>query len=145
LDGRARARRVELGDEPVTEVVRRAYMAFVKRDRPALLELFDQSIEFRPVDGLGLVGDTVRGLDAACEWLERRDGEGIEITVWLRTLEQFSSDQVLCVGVVSERGRAGRGYAATVAWICTVHDGRVQAIVGYPSEAAARRALSALR
>jgi hypothetical protein len=95
------------------------------------------------VDGLGLAGDTLHSLDAACAWLEQRDASGYHLSIRLRTLEQVSPDSVLGVGVVSERGRADRGYAATVAWVWRVRGGRIFSVYGYPSEADAKRALNA--
>jgi ketosteroid isomerase-like protein len=128
--------------ESPTELVGRAYKAFARRDREALRNLCDDSFEFRPIDGLGLVGETIHGFDAACAWVDRRESLGFEASVWVRTLEEVGPDLVLGVGVVSERGRTGHGYAATVAWIWHVSGGRIDCVHGYPSEAAARRALS---
>lgn len=53
----------------------------------------------------------------------------------------FDALRVLAVGVVSERGRTGGVYAATVAWVWRVHGGRIRGLYGYASEAEARRAL----
>ena len=125
-----------------TELVRRAYTAFARRDGLALRSLCHESLELRPVDGLGLVGETLHGIDAAGDWLRRRDALGHSASVWPRTLEEAGPDLVLGVGVVSEPGRTGHGFAATVAWVWHIRDGRIDCVHGYPSEAAARRALS---
>jgi ketosteroid isomerase-like protein len=124
------------------DLVRRAYKALARRDGHELWSICDRSLELRPVDGLGLVGDTLHGLDATCQWLERRYPSDYRVSISLGTLEQVSSGCVLVVGVVSERGRTDRGYAANVAWVWRVRDGRIQSVHGYPSEADARRALS---
>jgi ketosteroid isomerase-like protein len=128
--------------ESPRELVGRAYKAFARSDRASLRSLCHDSLEFRPVDGLGLVGETVHGFDASCAWVEHREALGFEASVWVRTLEEVGPDLVLGVGMVSERGRTGHGYAATVAWIWHVSGGRIDCVHGYPSEAAARRALS---
>ncbi len=128
--------------ESVTDLVQRAYSAFASGDGRALRAICDPELEFRPVDGLGLVGDVIHGLDAACSWVQQRHSAGFSVSIWLRTLEQVSDDCVLGVGVVSERGRTGGGYAATVAWTWRVRDGCICSVFGYPGEADARRALS---
>jgi ketosteroid isomerase-like protein len=107
-----------------------------------LRSLCHDSMEIRPVDGLGLVGETLHGFDTACEWVKRRETLGYDASVWLRTLEEVDPDLVLGVGVVSEQGRTGNGYAATVAWIWHISEGRIDWVHGYPSEAAARRSLN---
>lgn len=121
------------------DLVRRAYTAFADADAERLRGLCHGTIEIRPVDALGLVGDTLRGFDTACDWMRQREELGYRVTIWLGTLEELSRDQVLGVGVVSERGR---GCAATVAWIWHVRDGLIDSVHGYPNEAAARRSLS---
>jgi ketosteroid isomerase-like protein len=128
--------------ESITDLVQRAYAAFARGDRRALREMCDPDLEFRPVDGLGLVGDVIHGLEPACAWVEARYSAGFSVSIWLRTLERVSDDCVLGVGVVSERGRTGGGYAATVAWTWRVRDGSICSVFGYPSEAEARRSLS---
>lgn len=121
------------------ELVRLAYAAFA-RDDPGLLGSFcHDDLELRPVDALGLVGDTLHGFDSAREWKRRCNEHGFNVTVWLRTLEDVGGGRVLGVGVVSE---SGRGCAATVAWVWYVRDGLIHSVCGYPSEAAARRSLA---
>lgn len=135
--------RTAAGAASATDLVRRAYRAFARRDREALRDLCHDTLEFRPVDGLGLVGETMHGFDTACDWVARRERMGFVASVRLQTLERVGADNVLGVGVVSERGRTGHGYAATVAWIWRVSGGRIDYVYGYPSEAAARSALNA--
>jgi ketosteroid isomerase-like protein len=118
------------------ELVRLAYKAFARNEPDILRGFCHQSLEVRPVDELGLVGDTLRGFDAAWDWVHRRSG--LTVSVWVRTLERVSRDRVLGVGVVSERGR---GCAATVAWVWHFREGLIDSVCGYPNEAAARRAL----
>jgi ketosteroid isomerase-like protein len=118
------------------EIVRRACGAFAERDETTLRGFCHGSLELRPVDALGLVGDTVHGFDAACDRVRRGDARGCHVTMWVQTLERVRGDSVLGVGVVAERGR---GCAATVAWVWHVRDGRIDSVVGYPNEAAARR------
>jgi ketosteroid isomerase-like protein len=142
LEQKAGARSGESSALSAVDLVRDAYRAFARRDRDALRALCDDSLEFRPVDALGLVGEAMHGFDTACDWVARREELGYVATIWLRTLEEVGSDRVLGVGVVSERGRTGHGYAATVAWIWRVYDGRIDCVHGYPSEAAARRSLN---
>jgi ketosteroid isomerase-like protein len=121
------------------ETVRLAYRAFATRDHERLRAFCHSTLELRPVDALGLVGDTLSGFDAACDWVREHSELGYHVTVWLRTLERVAGDSVLGVGVVAERGR---GCAATVAWVWHVRDGLIDSVCGYPSEAAARRDLS---
>ncbi len=123
-------------------LVQRAYRAFATNDEKLLRRLCHESLEVRPVDALGFVSETLHGFDAARDWVRRRRALGYEVSIWIRTLEAVSDDTVLGVGVVSEHGRTGNGYAATVAWVWHVRDGRIDCVYGYPSEAAARRGLN---
>lgn len=128
------------GIQSPEDTVRLACRAFARRDEVLLRRFCHPTLELRPVDALGLVGDSLSGFDAACDWMRERDElVGYNVTVWLRTLERVNSDSVLGVGVVAERGRA---CAATVAWVWHVRDGLIDSVCGYPSEAAARRELS---
>jgi ketosteroid isomerase-like protein len=138
----AGARRSDFATANAVELVRRAYRAFAAEDARLLRSLCHGSLELRPVDALGLVGETLDGFDAACGWVLRRRDLGYEVSIWVRTLEEVTPDTVLGVGVVSEHGRTGHGYAATVAWIWHIRDGLIDHVHGYSSEAAARRALS---
>jgi hypothetical protein len=135
---RAGARASEPGIHGPEELVRMAYGAFARNDARLLSRFCDTALEVRPVDALGLVGDTLHGFDAASDWMRRCNERGFNVTVWLRTLERVGCDRVLGVGVVSERDR---GCAATVAWVWQVRDGLIQSVCGYSSEAAARRSL----
>jgi ketosteroid isomerase-like protein len=139
---RAGASRSDVAAASAVELVRRAYRAFARKDQDLLRSLCHDSLEMRPVDALGLVGETIHGFDEACNWVKRRRELGYEVSIWLRTLEEVTPDTVLGVGVVSEHGRTGRGYAATVAWVWHVSGDRIDAVRGYSSEAAARRALN---
>jgi len=142
LERNAGVRSSETGAASAMDLVRDAYGAFARRDRETLRALCHDSLEFRPVDALGLLGEAMHGFDTACAWVARRENLGYAASMWLRTLEDVGPDHVLGVGVVSERGRTGHGYAATVAWIWRVRDGRIDCVHGYTSEAAARRALN---
>jgi len=142
LAHRAGARRSDASAVSATDLVRQAYRAFATEDVDVLRSLCHDDLLVRPVDGLGLVGETIQGFDAARDWVGRRRQLGYEVSIWLRTLEEVSPGTVLGVGVVSERGRTGHGYAATVAWIWHLTDGRIDSVRGYPNEQAARRALS---
>jgi ketosteroid isomerase-like protein len=122
------------------ELVKSAYRAFARRDRETLRSFCHPTLELRPVDALGLVGDPLRGFDAACRWVKERDEGGYRVTVWPRTLECIGPDHVLGVGVVSAHEQ---GCAATVAWIWHVRDGLIDSVTGYSNEAAARRSFSA--
>jgi ketosteroid isomerase-like protein len=122
------------------ELVRVAYKAFSKNDAETLRGFCDSAIVVRPVDALGLVGDTLHGFDAARDWMEQCFELGLNVSVWLRTLQEVGSGRVLGVGAVSERGG---GCAATVAWVWHVSDDRIGSVYGYSSEAAARRSLRA--
>jgi hypothetical protein len=137
----AGARRIsDPGIQSPEELVRQAYRAFARRDGARLRSFCQPTLELRPVDALGLVGDPLQGFDAACDWVKERDQGGYNVTVWLRTLERIGPDHVLGVGVVAEHEQ---GCAATVAWIWHVRDGLIDSVSGYPSEAAARRSFSA--
>jgi ketosteroid isomerase-like protein len=123
--------------------VRVAYDALARRQLRVLEDLVHPNVEFRPVDGLGLIGETAHGISAVRAWLEsggRRFSHNHEIRV--RRMEQVDAEHVLAIGVVIEQGRTGGSYAATVAWVWQVSKGRVRSFRGYTSEAAARRALS---
>jgi ketosteroid isomerase-like protein len=131
------------GEATPLAIVRHAYDAFAQRQLRTLEGLVHPDVEFRPVDGLGLVGETVHGMSGVRGWLEsggRRFSHNHEIRV--RRMEQVDAEHVLAVGLVIEQGRTGGSYAATVAWVWQVIEGRVRSFRGYPSEADARRALS---
>jgi ketosteroid isomerase-like protein len=134
---------IRQGEGTPLAIVRHAYYALARRQIRALEELVHPNVEFRPVDGLGLVGETVHGVAGVRAWLEsggrRFSGEH---AIQVRRMEQIDAHHVLAVGVVSQQGRTGGCYAATVAWIWRVSDGLVRSFCGYPSEADARRALS---
>lgn len=134
---------IRQGEGGALAIVRHAYDALARRQLCALEELVHPQVEFRPVDGLGLVGETVHGVAGVRAWLEsggRRFSHDQAIQV--RRMEQMDAQHVLAVGVVSQQGRTGGCYAATVAWVWRVSDGLVRSFRGYPSEADARRALS---
>lgn len=139
----AEASRSDAGAASASDLVRRAYRAFATRDFEVLRSLCHDSLELRPVDGLGLVGETLYGFDAVQAWVHRHRERGLEVSIWMRTLEDVSPDTALGVGVVSERGRTGHGYAATVAWTWHLSGGRIDSVRGYPNEQTARRALNA--
>ena len=123
-------------------LVERANRAFATDNVKLLRSLCHESLELRPVDALGFVSETLHGFEAAREWVLRRRALGYEVSIWVRTLEAVGDDAVLGVGVVSEHGHMDHGYAATVAWVWHVRDGRIACVYGYPSEAAARRELN---
>ena len=139
MPSEAGARTTEHAVRSPEELVRLAYQAFLRNDADTLRAYCHGSIEVQPVDALGLVGDTLNGFDAARDWMARCNKRGLNVKIWLRTLEEASCGRVLGVGVVSEKGR---GCAATVAWIWHVRDDLIDWVRGYPNEAAARRALS---
>jgi ketosteroid isomerase-like protein len=132
------------GESTPLALVRRAYDALASHQLCTLEGIVDSNVEYRPVDGLGLVGETLHGVAAVRAWFEsggRRFAH--EQVMHVRHMEQVDAERVLAVGLVSERGRTGGAFAATVAWVWHVSDGRIRVLRGYPSEADARRALSA--
>jgi ketosteroid isomerase-like protein len=133
---------VVLAQHAPGEIVERAFDAFRARDVGRLLELLDPQLEFRPVTALGLAAPTGRGHGAIELWMERIDRSGAEPLAVPRVIEAVGEDQVLAVGILSERGRMSGRFAASVAWVFRVRDGRIVSAFGYPSESAARRAIS---
>lgn len=134
-------------DQSATErapvvLVRRAFDAFASGDLESLLPLLDADLEFRPVDALGVIGGTGYGRDAFCEWARALDRDGRSFVASPRRLEIVSNELVMVTGVVSQVGQVGGRFAAAVAWLFRVRDGRILAAFGYTSEAAARRALN---
>lgn len=123
------------------ELVRRLFDAFERNDLDAFFALLDPDVEFRPVDALGLVGVTGHGLRALRALLEELERGGSAPMATPRTIEVVDDELVLAVGVISERGQVGGRFASAVAWLFRVREGRILAVFGYPSEAAARRAL----
>src|SRR5436305_13651174 len=99
------------------DLVRDACTAFGRRDRETLRALCHDSLEFRPVDALGLLGEAMHGFDTACAWVARREKLGYAASIGLRTLEDVGPDHVLGVGAVSARGRPRHGYERTVGCI----------------------------
>ncbi len=93
------------------------------------------------MDALGLIGGTGYGLDALHALLEELERGGSAPMAVPRTIEVIDDELVLAVGVISERGQVGGRFASAVAWLFRVREGRILAVFGYPTEAAARRAL----
>jgi ketosteroid isomerase-like protein len=135
--GRA-ARRVESAP---ADLVATAFRAFRQQDREAMLALIHPDVEFRAVSGLGLIGETRRGSDAALDWFNEMD----EADSWLlaspRTIEDMGDGWVLVAGTMSEKARGGGRFAASVAWLFRVRDGLIRSAIAYQSEAEARRSL----
>jgi ketosteroid isomerase-like protein len=135
--GRA-ARRVESAP---ADLVATAFRAFRQQDREAMLALIHPDVEFRAVSGLGLIGETRRGSDAALDWFNEMD----EADSWLlaspRTIEDMGDGWVLVSGTMSEKARGGGRFAASVAWLFRVRDGLIRSAIAYQSEAEARRSL----
>jgi ketosteroid isomerase-like protein len=123
------------------DVVATAFRAFRQQDRRAMLGVIHPDVEFRAVSGLGLIGETRHGAEGALAWFAEMD----EADNWLlaspRTIEDMGDGWVLAAGTMSEKARGGGRFAAIVAWLFKVHEGRIQSAIAYPSEAQARRAL----
>ena len=123
------------------DVVAAAFRAFRQQDRKAVLAVIHPDLEFRAVSGLGLIGETRRGVDELLTWFAEMD----EADSWLlaspRTIEDMGDGWVLAAGTMSEKARGGGRFAAIVAWVFSVREGRIQSAIAYPSEAEARRAL----
>ncbi len=124
------------------EIVRRSFEAFRARNVTELLDLLDPELEFRPVTALGLTAPTGHGHRAIELWMDGMDRSRAEPLAVPRTIERISDELVLAAGVVSERGRMAGRFAASVAWVFRVRGARIVSAFGYPSEAAARRAIS---
>jgi len=124
------------------DIVGCAFEAFRSREVEELLALLDPELEFRPVTALGLTAPTGHGHRAIQQWIEGIDRSGAEPLAVPRAIERVGDDLVLASGVLSERGRMSGRFAASVAWVFQVRDGRIVSAFGYPSEAAARRAIS---
>jgi ketosteroid isomerase-like protein len=129
-------------EQAPVELVRRAFDAFASGDLEVLLGMLDADLEFRPVDALGVIGGTGYGRDALYEWAQTLDRGGSAFVASPRRLEIVTDEIVLVTGVVSQVGQVGGRFAAAVAWLFRVRDGRILAAFGYTSEAAARRALN---
>jgi ketosteroid isomerase-like protein len=127
------------------DVVARAFDALGRRDRDGLMALLDPDIEFQPVNALGLAEQTGHGHEDAREWMDEIDREGTEPWLYPRTIEHLGRGVVLVTGIASEKARAGERFAASVAWLVTVRDGRIVSSYGYPTETAARRAVAEMR
>jgi ketosteroid isomerase-like protein len=123
------------------ELVRSFFDAFGRHDLDAFFAVLDPDVEFRPVDAFGLIGGTGYGLQALRALLEELERGGSAPVVVPRTIEVVDDELVLAVGVISERGQVGGRFASAVAWLFRVREGRILAVFGYPTEAAARRAL----
>ena len=89
----------------------------------------------------GLIGGTGHGLRRCARCWEELERGGSARVVVPRTIEVVDDELVLAVGVISERGQVGGRFASAVAWLFRVREGRILAVFGYPTEAAARRAL----
>ena len=91
------------------------------------------------MDAFGLIGGTGYGLQALRALLEELERGGSARWSVPRTIEVVDDELVLAVGVISERGQVGGRFASAVAWLFRVREGRILAVFGYPTEAAARR------
>jgi ketosteroid isomerase-like protein len=123
------------------DVVATAFNAFRRQDRDAVLAISDPDVEFRAVTGLGLMGETRRGAAEVLKWFDEMDRADNWLLASPRTIEEMGDGWVLVSGTAAERARGGGHFAATVAWLFKVRDGRILSAIGYPSEAEARRML----
>jgi ketosteroid isomerase-like protein len=123
------------------DVVAAAFKAFRQQDRTAVLAVIHPDVEFRAVSGLGLIGETRRGAQAALDWFDEMDQDDSWLLASPRTIEDMGNGWVLAAGTMSEKARGGGRFAAIVAWLFRVREGRIQSAIGYPSEGEARRAL----
>lgn len=131
-----------VGSSSPTEVVAAAFHAFRQRDRETMLALIDPDVEFRPATGLGLMGETRRGADEALRWFDEMDEADSWLLASARRIEEMGDGWVLVTGTASERARGGGRFAASVAWLFKVRDGRILSSIGYRTESEARRALA---
>ena len=110
-----------------------------------MLAIMDPEIEFRTVSGLGLMGETGHGADAVLGWFDQMDEDDSWLLASPRTIEDIGDGWVIAVGTASEKARGGGRFAATVAWLFKIRDGRMQSAIGYPSADEARRAVEERR
>ena len=123
------------------DVVAAAFKAFRQQDRTAVLALVHPDVEFRYVSGLGLTGETHRGAGAAMDWFDQMDEGDSWLLASPRTIEDMGDGWVLAAGTMSEKARGGGRFAAIVAWLFRIREGRIQSAIAYPSEGEARQAL----
>jgi ketosteroid isomerase-like protein len=111
-------------DENV-DVARRTFDAICKRDIDGLLELYDPAIEFEPLTGLEVENRGYHGHTGV-----RRYFEEVE-QVWEQMLPHADDvrgigDRVLIMGGCAVQGRGSGAMSDNpMAWVLTIHDGRV--------------------
>lgn len=123
------------------ELVRRAYLAFSKRDIDALTKIADPRIEIHTVTGM-LAGreEPYRGLTGVAEYMQDVAQAWDEIEITAADFHPLSDSRILVFG----RVRARRELAvidAPNAWLWEVAEGRIRSARVFGDPEAARELL----
>ncbi len=111
-----------MADSPNVAVVRAAFVAFSRRDEPALLRLADAEIEFHaPTASLSRGGAPYLGHDGLRAYLRDVAALWSELRVEPRDFRE-GGDTVVALGRVYAWG-AGRVVDAPVGWVWRLRDG----------------------
>jgi ketosteroid isomerase-like protein len=117
------------------EVVRRAFEAFDRGDRPTFERLLAPDVEWHSVAGPLLGMDTILGRETMLRFLWEDLPEGIErFRVIPEEFTDLGNDRVLAVGVFQGRGRSsGVEVNMGVASVFEIRDAMVASVRDYSS------------
>jgi ketosteroid isomerase-like protein len=109
-----------------TQVVRKAFDAFTRRDVEAMLRIMDPSVELYLPKTAGLANEPMpyRGHDGVRRYFEHVEKVWERLEVFLHEYHE-TDDQVLVVGRVRAQGRDGRIEDTPAHWVWEIEDGRI--------------------
>jgi ketosteroid isomerase-like protein len=130
------------GPERNTQVVRKAFDAFTRRDVDAAVESMDPEVELHLPETAALAGEPspYRGHDGVRRYFQHVKKVWERLEVFLHEYHE-TGDQVLVVGRVRAQGRDGRIGDTPVHWVWQIEDGRITRGSVYTDREEARAAV----
>lgn len=112
--------------DPNTQVVRRAFDAFTRRDVDAFLQIMDAEVELYLPETAALAGEPspYRGHDGVRRYFEQVEQVWERLEVFLHEYHE-ADGQVLVVGRVRSQGRDGRIGDTPAHWVWQIENGLI--------------------
>lgn len=117
------------------ELVQEGFEAIMRRDFDALLPLFHEDMEYRPMFG-AVQGVTYHGPRGFREFFEEIEREWeIELDPADFSYRELDDDRVLVLGRMSVKGCAsGVELSTPIGWVVTMRDGLASSLHAFPDE-----------